>query len=239
MEHPERAELFRSFHRQPLILVLPNAWDVASAQRFAALPGCSALATTSAAIARSLGYADGEQTPVGEMIEVARRIVAAVDLPVTADLERGYGDWVGTARAALEAGIVGMNFEDSTKGALVPVEEQVDAIRAIKDAVPELVLNARVDVFLLGGDDVDDAVRRANAYLEAGADCTYPYSESPEPVAELARRIDGPVNVVLEPGMPHPRELAKLGVARVTWGARLAAYAYAEAERIAAAGLDV
>jgi 2-methylisocitrate lyase-like PEP mutase family enzyme len=156
---------------------------------------------------------------------------------VTADLERGYGDWVATARAAWDAGIVGMNFEDSTKGALVPLEEQVEAIRAIKAAVPELVLNARVDVFLLGGDDVDEAVRRANAYLEAGADCTYPYSETLEPVAELARRIDGPVNVVLERGMPHPRELEPLGVARVTWGARLAAYAYDEAERVAREGL--
>ncbi len=237
MQQDDRAAAFREMHRTRPILVLPNAWDVASAKRFAALPGCRALATTSAAIARSLGYADGEQTPVAEMIEVARRIAAAVDLPVTADLERGYGDWVATARAAWDAGIVGMNFEDSTKGALVPVEEQVAAIREIKAAVPSLVLNARVDVFLLGGDDVDEAVRRANAYLEAGADCTYPYSESVTPVAELARRIDGPINVVLEDGMPHPRELEPLGVARVTWGARLAAYAYDEAERIAADGL--
>jgi 2-methylisocitrate lyase-like PEP mutase family enzyme len=234
-----RAEEFLRMHHAPPILVLPNAWDVASAKRFAALPGCRALATTSAGVARALGYADGEQTPVGEMIEVARRIAAAVDVPVTADLERGYGDWVATARAAWDAGIVGMNFEDSTKGALVDVEEQVEAIRAIKAAVPQLVLNARVDVFLLGGDDVDEAVRRANAYLEAGADCTYPYSERLEPVAELARRIDGPINVVLEDGMPHPRELARLGVARVTWGGRLAAKAYDAAVEIAAAGLDV
>jgi len=234
-----RAAQFLHMHHGPPILVLPNAWDVASAKRFAALPGCRALATTSAAVARALGYADGEQTPVGEMIEVARRIAAAVDVPVTADLERGYGDWVATAQAAWKAGIVGMNFEDSTKGALVPVDEQVEAIRAIKAAVPDLVLNARVDVFLTGGDDVDEAVRRANAYLAAGADCTYPYSEKLEPVAELARRIDGPINVVLADGMPHPRELAKLGVARVTWGGRLAAYAYAEADRVAADGLDV
>jgi 2-methylisocitrate lyase-like PEP mutase family enzyme len=237
MQQAEVADLFRRMHHGPPILVLPNAWDVTSAKRFASLPGCRALATTSAAIARALGYADGEKTPVEEMIETARRIAAAVDVPVTADLERGYGDWVGTARAAWDAGIVGMNFEDSKGGKLVPLEEQVEAIRAIKAAVPELVLNARVDVFLTGGDDVDEAVRRANAYLDAGADCTYPYSESFEPVAELARRIDGPVNVVLEPAMPHPRELEQLGVARVTWGGRLAAYAYAEAERIAADGL--
>lgn len=235
----ERAAQFRQMHQGPPILVLPNAWDVASAKRFAALAGCRALATTSAGVARSLGHADGERAPVAEMIEMARRIAAAVDVPVTADLERGYGNWVGTARAAWEAGIVGMNFEDSTNGALVPVEEQVEAIKTIKAAVPGLVLNARVDVFLLGGDDVDEAVRRANAYLDAGADCTYPYSERFEPVAQLARRIEGPINVVLEPGFPHPRELEQLGVARATWGGRLAAYAYAEAERIAAEGLDV
>ena len=239
MQQRERAELFREMHLSPPILVLPNAWDVASAKRFAALDGCRALATTSAGVARALGYADGERAPADEMVEMARRIAAAVDVPVTADLERGYGDWVGTARSAWEAGVVGMNFEDSTGGELVPLEDQVEAIRAIKAAVPELVLNARVDVFLLNKNDVDDAVRRANAYLEAGADCTYPYSESFEPVPELAQRIEGPMNVVLEPGMPHPRELAKLGVARVTWGGRLAAYAYAEAERIAAEGLDL
>jgi 2-methylisocitrate lyase-like PEP mutase family enzyme len=235
----DRAEQFRRMHLEPPILVLPNAWDVASAKRLATLPGCRALATTSAAVARCLGYADGEQTPVAEMIEACRRIAAAVDVPVTADLERGYGDWVATARAAWEAGIVGMNFEDSAQGALVSVDEQVEAIRAIKAAVPKLVLNARVDVFLTGGDDVDEAVRRANAYLEAGADCTYPYSERFDPVPELAKRIAGPVNVVLEDGMPHPRELQKHGVARATWGARLAAKAYEEAERIAADGLDV
>ncbi|HEV2592889.1 MAG TPA: isocitrate lyase/phosphoenolpyruvate mutase family protein [Gaiellaceae bacterium] len=235
----DRADAFRQMHSEAPILVLPNAWDVASAKRFAALPGCRALATTSAAVARCLGYADGEQTPVSEMIEACRRIAAAVDLPVTADLERGYGDWVATARAAWDAGLVGMNFEDSANGELVPAEEQVAAIREIKAAVPGLVLNARVDVFLVGGDDVDEAVRRANAYLEAGADCTYPYSESFEPVPELAKRIDGPINVVLEKGMPHPRELQQHGVARATWGARLAANAYAEAERIAVDGLDV
>ena len=235
----DRAEQFRRMHHETPILVLPNAWDVASAKRLAKLPGCRALATTSAAVARCLGYADGEQTPVSEMIEACRRIAAAVDLPVTADLERGYGDWVATARAAWDAGLVGMNFEDSAQGELVPLEEQVEAIREIKAAVPGIVLNARVDVFLIGGDDVDEAVRRANAYLEAGADCTYPYSESFDPVPELAKRIDGPINVVLEDGIPHPRELQRHGVARATWGARLAAKAYDEADRIAADGLDV
>jgi 2-methylisocitrate lyase-like PEP mutase family enzyme len=238
MHRDAKAELLLAYHHAPPILVLPNAWDVASASMLAALQGCRALATTSVGIARSLGYEDGEKTPAAEMIECARRIAAAVDLPVTADLERGYGDWVGTARAAWEAGVVGMNFEDSAAGKLVPLEVQVAAIREIKAAVPKLVLNARVDVFLFGSGDIDEAVERANAYLAAGADSTYPYSESFEPVPELARRIEGPVNVVLEQGMPSPRELEQVGVARATWGGRLARYAWEEAARIARDGLS-
>src|SRR5712691_7523104 len=169
-----KATAFRRMHFEPPILVLPNAWDVASAKALAALSGCRALATTSSAVARSLGWEDGEQAPRSEMVEAARRIAAAVDVPVTADLERGYGDPVGTARAAWEAGLVGINFEDSTSEGLVPLDEQVAAISAIHEAVPELVVNARVDVFLHSDGEVDEAVRRANAYLAAGADCTYP-----------------------------------------------------------------
>ena len=181
-------------HTEPPLLVLPNAWDVASAKRLAALPGCRALATTSSAVARSLGWEDGERAPAAEMIEAARRIAAAVDVPVTADLERGYGDPVGTARAAWEAGLVGINFEDSTRAGLVELEEQVEAIRAIREAVPELVLNARVDVFLgIGRGDIAEAAERANAYLAAGADCAYPILAPPESLAALVaphRRAD-------------------------------------------------
>src|SRR6185295_18743375 len=124
-------------HRQPPLLVLPNAWDVASASVFAALPGCRAIATTSAAVARSLGWEDGEQAPVEEMLRVVDRIAAAVDVPVTADLEAGYGDPSGTAAAALEAGAAGMNLEDSHAGVLLPVGEQVKIIRAVRAAAPE------------------------------------------------------------------------------------------------------
>jgi 2-methylisocitrate lyase-like PEP mutase family enzyme len=238
MDRDAKAALLLGYHHAPPILVLPNAWDVASASLLSKLPGCRALATTSQGIARSLGYEDGEQTPVAEMIECARRIAAVVDVPVTADLERGYGDWVGTARAAWDAGVVGMNFEDSRAGKLLPLDEQIAAIREIKAAVPKLVLNARVDVFLFGSGEVDEAVERANAYLAAGADSTYPYTELFEPVAELVRRIEGPVNVVLEQGMPSPRELEQVGVARATWGGRLARYAWEEAARIARHGLS-
>jgi 2-methylisocitrate lyase-like PEP mutase family enzyme len=232
-----KADLLRRLHHGPPILVLPNAWDVASARKLAALPGCRALATTSAAVAACLGFEDGEQTPVDEMVRACSRIAGAVEIPVTADLERGYGDPAGTARAAWDGGLVGINFEDSTGDALVAVDEQVAAIRAIREAVPELVINARVDVFLLDGGDLDAAVTRADAYLEAGADCVYPILCPVDAVAELTRRIDGPVNVLAVPGMPAPHELESLGVARLTWGSGLATLAYAKAARVAAAAL--
>src|SRR5580765_2872928 len=148
MDQQAKATAFRRMHLEPPILVLPNAWDVASANVLAAVKGCRALATSSAAVARSLGFEDGERAPAAEMVEAARRIAAAVEVPVTADLERGYGDPVGTARAAWDAGLVGSNFEDSTRAGIVPIEEQVEAIGAIRAAVPGLVVNARVDVFL-------------------------------------------------------------------------------------------
>jgi len=233
----KKARLFRRMHHEPPILVLPNAWDVASAKRLAALPGCRALATTSAAVARSLGWEDGEQAPAEEMLRANERIAAAVDVPVTGDLEHGYGDPVGTARRAWEAGLVGINFEDSTDG-LVPLQEQVETIRAIRAAVPELVLNARVDVFVRRTGGIDDAVERGNAYLEAGADCVYPIACPVDAVADLARRMNGPINVLVIPGLPEPRELQALGVARMTWGSGLASIAYAEAARVAGAALS-
>jgi len=234
----KKARLFRRMHHEPPILVLPNAWDVASAKRLAALPGCRALATTSAAVARSLGWEDGEQAPAEEMLRANERIAAAVDVPVTGDLEHGYGDPVGTARRAWEAGLVGINFEDSTDGGLVPLQEQVETIRAIRAAVPELVLNARVDVFVRRTGGIDDAVERGNAYLEAGADCVYPIACPVDAVADLARRMNGPINVLVIPGLPEPRELQALGVARMTWGSGLASIAYAEAARVAGAALS-
>ena len=237
MEQRAKAEVFRRFHHEQPILVLPNAWDVESAKKLAAVPGCRALATTSGGVVRSLGWEDGEQAPVGEVLQAHERIAAAVHVPVTGDLERGYGDPVGTARRAWEAGLVGINFEDSTADELVALDEQVATIRAIRDAVPELVVNARVDVFLRKTGGIDEAVERANAYLGAGADCTYPIFCPVETVADLARRIDGPMNVLVIPGMPEPSELQNLGVARMTWGSGLANLAYAQAAQVAAAAL--
>jgi 2-methylisocitrate lyase-like PEP mutase family enzyme len=233
-----KADLFRRLHFEPPILVLPNAWDVASAKILAAVPGCRALATTSAAVARSLGFEDGEQAPRDVMVAAAGRIAHAVELPVTADLEAGYGDPVGTARAAWDAGLVGINFEDSLGDLLLPVEEQVAHIAAIRAAVPPLVINARVDVFVNGSGDVDEAVERATAYLRAGADCVYPILCPPATIADLASRIGGPINVLAERNVPAPADLQALGVARMTWGGGLARSAYAEAARIAAAALS-
>jgi 2-methylisocitrate lyase-like PEP mutase family enzyme len=237
MSQSAKAELLRRLHVEPALLVLPNAWDVASARALAALPGCRALATSSAAVARSLGWEDGEQAPRDEMVQAAGRIAQAVDVPVTADLEAGYGDPAGTARAAWKAGVVGMNFEDSRGGVVQPLAQQLEWIRAVRRATPELVLNARVDVFLHGSGDVDEAVERATAYRAAGADCTYPIFCPVDAIAELAGRIDGPVNVLVVRGGPPPAELERLGVARMTWGGGLAAAALAEAARIAGAAL--
>ena len=237
MDQAAKADTLRRWHLEPPILVLPNAWDVASAVQFAALPGCRALATSSAAVARSLGFEDGEQAPAGEMLQANERIAAAVDLPVTGDLERGYGDPVGTARHAWGAGLAGINFEDSTDEEHASLEEQVAVIQAIREAVPELVLNARIDLFLRNTGGIDEAVERGNAYLAAGADCVYPIACPVSAVADLARQIDGPINVLVIPGMPEPHELQSLGVARMTWGSGLASIAYAEAARVAAAAL--
>ena len=233
-----RAEQFRLLHRSPPLLVLPNAWDVASARAFAALPGCAAIATSSGAVARSLGWEDGEQAPVEEMLRVVERIVAAVEIPVTADLEAGYGDPPRTAAAALSAGAAGMNLEDSRADVLLALAEQVEIIRAVRVAAPELVLNARVDVFLEGSGDVAEAVERGNAYLAAGADCVYPIDAPFDGVGALTGGINGPVNVLVSPHDPPLAELERLGVARVTFGTGLASEALREASRLAAAALS-
>jgi len=209
--------------------VLPNAWDVASAHVFAEA-GFPAIATASWAIAAVHGYPDGEQIPRAEMLAAVERIVRNVDVPVSADLEAGYGDPVGTARHAWDAGAVGMNFED----ALRPVEEHAADVRAIKQAVPELILNARTDVFLRGSKDPEEAIERANAYLEAGADCAYVIGVSDlEVIARLSRGIDGPINVLVEVESPPLAELEKLGVRRVTFGPNFFRAGLARVEELA------
>ena len=229
-----KAERLRELHRGPPILVLPNAWDAASARAFAAIEGCRALATTSAGVAEAHGYPDGEHIPRDEMLAAVARVASAVELPVTADLEAGYGDPTATAEGAIAAGAVGLNLED----ALGPIEDHVTRIRVVR-AVAEsrgvpLVVNARTDVFLRGDGDVDEAVRRGNAYLEAGADCVYPImAAEPEAIERLVAGIRGPVNILHRPGSPSVTDLEGLGVARVSVGAGLFRAALAHAERLA------
>jgi 2-methylisocitrate lyase-like PEP mutase family enzyme len=229
-----KAERLRELHRAPPILVLPNAWDAASAAAFAALEGCRAIATSSAAIAEAHGYPDGERIPRDEMLAAVARIARAVELPVTADLEAGYGDPAGTAQAAIEAGAVGLNLEDG----LGPVEEHATRIRAVR-AVAEsagvpLVINARTDVFLRGDGNVEEAIGRGNAYLAAGADCVFPIMVSDAAaIRRLAAEIRGPINVLHRPDVPPVAELERLGVVRVSTGSGLARIALAAAERAA------
>jgi 2-methylisocitrate lyase-like PEP mutase family enzyme len=218
------------------ILVLPNAWDVASA-RAVELAGARAVATSSAAMAAALGYPDGERLPRELMLEAVRRIAAAVPVPVTADMEAGYGRTPGevadTTRGVLAAGAVGMNLEDGTGDApapLRPLDEQVERIRAVREAaaaagVP-LVLNARVDVYLAQAGPPEnrfaEVVRRANAYRVAGADCLFvPAMAEAAVIARLVREIDGPVSVLAGRATPPVPELERLGVARVSVGSGL------------------
>ena len=232
-----KADRFRALHDGPRPLVLPNAWDAASARAFAALPGCEAVATTSAGVARSLGYEDGEQTPVDEMLGAVAAIARSVDVPATADLEAGYGDAVRTARLAWEAGVVGANLEDSRGGTLVAADEQAGFLRAVRTAVPELFVNARVDVFVHADGNVDEAVERANLYLTAGAGCAYPILAPRATWSELATRIRGPVNVLVGPGDVPLEEIARLGIRRVSFGSGLANAALAEAARLVRAAI--
>jgi 2-methylisocitrate lyase-like PEP mutase family enzyme len=223
----------RELHHGPDILVLPNAWDVASA-RVVEQAGFAAIATTSSGVAATLGYADGQRIKRDEMIDVVRRIATAVSCPVTADIESGFGDGIDevlqTIRAVIEAGAVGVNIEDSTKKGkrkLVDVDQQVTLlkeIRALGDALDvPLVINARTDVYLLPGGDAESkvaqAAQRANAYFDAGADCFFPIGASDaNTVAALTRAINGSINVLAGPKTPSIAELARLGVARVSFG---------------------
>jgi 2-methylisocitrate lyase-like PEP mutase family enzyme len=232
------ARRLRELHAGPEPLLLANVWDVASARAVAAVPGCLALATSSAACARSLGWEDGEQIPPGEMLAAVGRIAAAVELPVTADLEAGYGDAVATAREAWAAGAVGMNLEDGNGDP----DEHARRVAAVRAALPELVLNARTDVFLPGGSgSVEDAIERANAYLRAGADCAFAIGvEDGETIAQLVAEVDGPLNVLAGPTSPPVAELARMGVRRISLGSGLhrtsLAAARAAAEELYRAG---
>jgi 2-methylisocitrate lyase-like PEP mutase family enzyme len=236
MSQPEKANLFRQLHNRSRILVLPNAWDVVSA-RLVEQAGFPAIATTSAGVAWMLGYPDGQYIRREEMLDIVRRIAKSVAVPLTADMEAGYGntpqDAANTARGVVEAGAVGLNLEDAAhneKQALVDVALHVEKIKAVREVaaatgVP-LVLNARTDVYLASvgepAERFEHAVRRANAYREAGADCLFvPGVRDAETIGRLVKEIDGPVNILAGPGSPSAPDLEKLGVARMSVGGAL------------------
>src|ERR1700688_2822675 len=220
---PGKAEILRKLHQGPRILVLPNAWHVASARIFE-VAGFPAIATTSAGVANLLGYPDVERIPRNEMLWMVKRIALAVSVPVTADVEAGYGDPVGTARAVLDAGAVGMNLEDSSlDGSLVDLAAQVRLIEQVRAASGDLVINARTDVYLFAvGDEAtrfDRAVERLNAYRKAGADSLFaPGVRDAETIGRLAKAVNGPLNILATAGVPSTTELERLGVRRVSVG---------------------
>jgi 2-methylisocitrate lyase-like PEP mutase family enzyme len=224
------ADAFRAMHRGRLLL-LPNAWDAMSARQFEAA-GFPAIATTSGGVAWDLGYADGEKSPWPEIVAAHERITRVVRVPVTADIEAGYGETpeaVGKSISEiLGTGVVGFNLEDGTPRPDMPVRSIEDAaarIRAARQAADDAgvpaVINARTDIYLKNVGDpagrFDEVVKRAKAYLAAGADCIYPFGFiDMDTVGRLAKAIPAPINIVARSETPPAAELQKLGVARVT-----------------------
>jgi 2-methylisocitrate lyase-like PEP mutase family enzyme len=230
-ELKRKAERLRALHAGPRILVLCNAWDAASA-RIVEEAGFPAVATTSAGIANMLGYPDGQKISREQMAAAVAVVTRAVRVPVTADMEAGYGSTpesaAETARAAIAAGAVGMNFEDAIEERdLFDIGLQVERIRAARAAAEQagvpLVINARTDVYLAQiGEPAgrfDHAVRRANAYRQAGADCLFvPGVSEAALIGRLVRGIDGPINILAGAAAPPIAELERLGVRRVSIG---------------------
>lgn len=225
------AQHFRAMHRSPPLLLLPNAWDAVSAGIFEAA-GFPAIATTSGGVAWALGYPDGEQAPWPEIVAATARIARAVRVPVTADVEGGYGatpqDVAAHVAEIIEAGAVGVNLEDGTHQADMPIREIQDAaarIRAVRDAataigVP-LVINARIDVYSkqIGepATRFGEAVRRAEAYVAAGADCVYPFGLTDiATVEKMVTAVKAPINVIGRAGMPPVKDWERIGVARIS-----------------------
>ena len=229
----QKAEQFRKLHHGPRLLFLPNAWDVVSA-RILEECGHPAIATSSAAVAFSLGYPDGQHISRDEMLEVAGRIARAVEIPVTADLEAGYGttvkDMVEAVKAAIAAGVIGMNLEDITgddESSFVDLPLQVEKIRAICETAKSLgvsfVLNARTDIYLMpiGPESTrfERTVERLRAYRDAGATCLFaPGLYDRETIAKLVKAVEAPINILANPACPPMAELENIGVARVTAG---------------------
>jgi 2-methylisocitrate lyase-like PEP mutase family enzyme len=224
----EKAELFRSLHRGPEILILPNAWDCASARIFE-LTGFPAIATTSAGIAFSLGYSDGERIPQDLMLATIGQISDSVQVPVTADLESGYGDVAKTTAGLIAAGAVGLNLEDMDHASLtlVPIAEQIEKIATVRRVASDLgvsvVINARTDVYLaqIGEPTTrfDRACERLQGYIAAGADCVFlPGLADENIIRRVVETLKFPLNILAGANLPAIPRLHELGVARVSVG---------------------
>ncbi|WP_371364834.1 isocitrate lyase/phosphoenolpyruvate mutase family protein [Jatrophihabitans sp. GAS493] len=225
MTTAEKATELLRLHTAPQLLKLVNVWDVITAQVVAATPGTKALATASHSIAAAHGYPDGEQIPRVLMIDAVARIAASVKLPVTADLEAGYGDVGETISRAIDVGVVGANLEDQLKPLPEAVRAVSDAVEAGERAGVGFVLNARTDAFLRGADRdpkavLADAIERGRAYLDAGAACFFVPGKLDEPtVGALVEALGrGRISVIAVPGSLSLERLEQLGVARVSYG---------------------
>lgn len=228
-----KAETLRKLHHGPRLLALANAWDVVSA-RILEDVGHPAIATSSAAVAFSRGYPDGQRISRDEMLDVVGRVARAVRVPVTADMESGYGktpeEIAEFTKALVASGAVGLNFEDvagDSESSHVELPLQVKKIRTLRETsaalgVP-LVINARTDVYLMPiGPEAtrfERTVERLRAYREAGADCLFaPGVSDREIIAKLVKAVGGPLNILASAGSPSLSELEKMGVARVSAG---------------------
>ncbi len=230
-------DAFAALHRQPEILILPNAWDAASARIFEEA-GFAAVGTSSGGLAFSLGYPDGGQAPWPEHLEVLRRIARSVQVPVTADIEAGYGDLGRVLQDVVSAGVVGVNLEDAEADVVSNLADQCNRIREAKQF--PLFLNARTDVFLLrvGPEEqrLELAIHRVRAFVEAGADCVFvPGLTDPGMIAELTRAAGAPVNILAGAGVPSIPELQQLGVKRVSVGSGPMRSAMGHTRRVAEA----
>ncbi|MEC7488393.1 MAG: isocitrate lyase/phosphoenolpyruvate mutase family protein [Pseudomonadota bacterium] len=235
-----KAQKLKSLIDDPDILVLPNSWDAGSA-RIVEEAGFPVIATSSGGVAWSMGYPDGEHISRDDMLSVVKRISCSVDLPVTADMETGYGDTprivADTVTATLGAGAVGANFEDSQSSSsgrkLRELEDSVERIKAARAAAVSagvhFVINARTDTFHGGGNDQSfaDAVRRGNAYMQAGADCIFiPFLNDIDIIKRLVNAIQGPINILAGASAPTVPDLEEAGVARVSIGGLFSLLSY-------------
>jgi 2-methylisocitrate lyase-like PEP mutase family enzyme len=228
MTQREKAEALRALHHGGEPLVLVNAWDAASARVVASAPGCRAIATASWSIAAAHGFADGEALPLDTMLAAVAIVARAVELPVTADLERGYADTGETIARAIAAGAVGCNLEDSDAGGgLRPADEHAGRVAAARENGEELdvplVINARTDVYITDVVPPEErlvaALERGQAYLDAGADCIFiPGLRDLDALKELAARMGGPISVVGGAGGPTRAQFGAAGVARISYG---------------------